>query len=54
MKRVKIPKLILKDIATDDIKYTCESKSMDKLVALETILKRYLDETKCKIYIEKE
>jgi len=51
---MKIPKLILKDIATDDIKYTCESKSMDKLIALETILKRYLDETKCKIYIEKE
>ena len=51
---MKIPKLILKDIATDDIKYTCECKNMDKLVALETILKRYLDETKCKIYIEKE
>ncbi len=51
---MKMPKLILKDRETDDVKYTCESKSIEKLQALETILKKYLDETKCKIYIEKE
>lgn len=50
---MKMPKLILKDRETDDIKYTCESKNMDKLIALETILKRYLDERKCEIYIER-
>lgn len=53
MKRAKIPKLILKDRETDDIKYTYESKSIEKLQALETILKRYLDERKCEIYIER-
>ena len=53
MKRTKMSKLILKDRETDDVKYTCESKSIEKLQALETILKRYLDERKCEIYIEK-
>ena len=50
---MKMPKVILKDRETDDVKYTCESKSIEKLQTLETILKRYLDERKCEIYIER-